>query len=456
VATRSTWVKRWCKRLAWTAGIVVLLGGLAVAFWWRGALYNHWVRFPREEAAWQALRAQRQPVPELPPWTEYRGILHSHSHLSHDCEVPFEEILRRLQSARLDFIGLSDHCADGRADFSTQWRGLHDGILFVPGFEMKEGLMPFGVAGGVVLSNSTDTATLGRQVTDHGGVLFYAHPEEPRDWARPELTGMEIYNVHTDFKRREGGMGRLLPDLLLNLSRYPDHLYWQGFRRPTEFLQRWDELNRTRPVTGIAGNDCHQNVGLRGFFTESGTIQVEDTSPDTLHEFRLNRFTRTLARLAFGPLEPGRKLFHVQLDPYLRSARFVNTHVLMRELNEAALLDALRAGRVFIGFDLLADSATFQWFASNSTGRVVMGETLAASPDTRLQARSPLPCRFTLVKDGTILGRAEGRSAEWTASGPGNYRVEAKLKVLDEWVPWVYANPIHLQPAAADCTAPQF
>jgi hypothetical protein len=81
-------------------------------------------------------------------WKEYRGILHSHSKLSHDCEVPFPEILRVLKSTRLDFICLSDHCVDGLANFDSQWRGFHDGKLFVPGFEMKDGIMPFGVAAG--------------------------------------------------------------------------------------------------------------------------------------------------------------------------------------------------------------------------------------------------------------------------------------------------------------------
>jgi len=68
-------------------------------------------------------------------------------------------------------------------------------------------------------------------------------------------------------------------------------------------------------VTGIAANDCHQNVGLRGCYTATGVIRVEDTSPKTLKEIQLNRFTRPVARLAFGRLEPDRKLFHVQLDP---------------------------------------------------------------------------------------------------------------------------------------------
>ena len=217
------------------------------------------------------------------------------------------------------------------------------------------------------------------------------------------------------------------------------------FVRPVEFLRRWDELNRTRHITGIAANDCHQNVGVRGIYTAADTIRIEDTSPKTLKEFKLNWFTRPLARLFFGPLTPNRKLFHVQLDPYERSARFVNTHVLARALAEPAILDGLRAGRVFVGFDMIADSSGFQWFAADGTNQAVMGEAVAFTPATRLGAKSPLPCRFTIVKNGSAVHQQEGRALDWTPSGPGKYRVEAELKVLDEWVPWVYANPIELR-----------
>jgi len=438
---KRTWL-RWVARFI--AGLAVLVV-VVVLFWLRGALYHRFVSFPREDAAWLAIRAQRQPVTNNAGWNEYRGILHSHSHFSHDSEVPFEDILKALNIAKLDFICLSDHAVEGRADFAIQWRGIHDGKLFIPGFEMKDGIMPFGVASGVVLSNQTDAAILAQQIITNGGVLFYAHPEEPREWNRPELTGMEIYNLHVDFKRRRGGLGGLLPDLLLNLRRYPDHIYRLAFNRPTEFLQRWDDLNRTRHITGIAANDCHQNVGVRGFYTANGGIRVEDTSPQTLKEFKLNWFTRPIARLLFGPLLPDRKLFHVQLDPYERSARFVNTHVLARELSEPAILDALRAGRVFVGFDMIADSSSFRWYVSDQSGSAAMGETFAFSNATRLHARSPLPCRFTIVKDGSVVHQQEGREMDWTPSGPGKYRVEAEVKVRDEWVPWVYANPIQLQ-----------
>jgi len=437
--------RTWLRRALRITGAAIILFVAVVLFWLRGALYDRFFLFPREQAAWQALRAQRQPVPGIAGLNDYRGILHSHSKYSHDCEVPFEEILRVLKTTGIDFICLSDHPIQGRADFNLQWRGMHDGKLFVPGFEMKDGIMPFGVAPEVVLSNQTDSATLAKQISENGGLMFYAHPEEPRAWDCPELVGMEIYNIHTDFKRSNARLRAMVPDLLVNQARYPEQVFRTIFVPPVEFLHRWDELNRTRHITGIAGNDCHQNVGIRGIYTTNDTIRVEDTSPKVLKEFKLTWFTRPLARLCFGPLIPNRRLFHIQLDPYERSARFVNTHVLARSLSEPTILDGLRAGRVFIGFDMIASSSGFQWFADDGTNRTVMGESAAFSPATRLGAKSPLPCRFTIIQNGGAVYRAEGRAVDWTPPGPGKYRVEADLKILDQWVPWVYANPVELR-----------
>lgn len=434
--------RRWFIRIT---GVIIALLFCAVLFWLRGGLYNRFIRFPREEAAWRAIGAQRQPVRTHTGLTEYRGILHAHSKYSHDSEVPLEEILRVLQATRIDFVGLSDHPIQGRADFDLQWRGLHEGKLFIPGFEMKDGIMPFGCAAGVVLSNQTDSATLAREIQENGGLLFYAHAEEPRDWARPELVGMEIYNIHTDIKQHRNRVVGMLPDLLLSHSKYPEHVFRTLFHRPTDLLQHWDELNRKRHITGIAGNDAHQNVGLRAFYSGSDTIRLEDTSAKLLKQFKLNWVTRVIAKLCFGPLQPNRKLFQLQLDPYERSARFVNTHVLAEYLSLPSVLDALKAGRVFVGFDMIADSSGFSWMASAGTNQIIMGETGGFSGDVRLRAASPLPCRLTILKDGAVCARQEGRSLDFTPPGPGKYRVEAELRILGDWVPWVYANPIELK-----------
>ncbi|HEY5915356.1 MAG TPA: hypothetical protein VJA21_32640 [Verrucomicrobiae bacterium] len=433
------------RRILVGAAIVAALAEVGVLVWLRQGLYHRFVLFPRQEKAWAALREQRQPITNEIGWKEFRGILHSHSKYSHDCEVPFEEILAVLKKAEVDFICLSDHCVNGRADFSLQWRGLREGELFIPGFEMKEGMMPFGVAPGIVLSNATDSAMLARQVVEHGGVLFYAHPEEARAWDRPELAGMEIYNIHADFKSHGGKLSSLLPDLLLNQRRFPDQVFRTLFHRPEPFVRRWDELNQGRHITGIAGNDCHQNTGLRAFYTTNGTVRIEDTSPRTLKEITLNWLTRPLARICFGPLQPNRRLFHVQLDPYERMARFVNTHVWAQDLTEPQILDALRAGRVFVGFDMLADSTGFQWVAAGSGAMTVMGEATDYKAGLELVARSPVPCRFSLSRNATLVFRREGRTIRWAAPGPGKYRVEAELQVAGRWEPWVYANPIELR-----------
>ena len=109
------------SRLGFALGVVLV--AVVLLFWLRGALYNRFVALPARGSGVAGAPRPAPAVPNQPGWNEYRGILHSHSELSHDSEVPFEEILRALKTAKLDFICLSDHPMQGRADFSLQWRG---------------------------------------------------------------------------------------------------------------------------------------------------------------------------------------------------------------------------------------------------------------------------------------------------------------------------------------------
>jgi hypothetical protein len=342
---------------------------------------------------------------------------------------------------------MTDHYVDGKADYSLQWKGLHDGKLFIRGFEMNNGFMPWGLPDTEVFSSNDDPHEIAREVAKVGGVLFYAHSEEERIWDLPELTGIEIYNIHTNLiqMQQQHKLLGMLPVLLLNNSAYPDECFRCLFTRQTDILQHWDELNGPRKIVGIAANDTHQNTGIRGYYTDHGTFLVKKTDKDILKEFPLNSFSRTLLRLCFGPLEPGKQLFRWELDPYIRSVRFVSTHVLAKELTEPGILDALRQGRVFIGFDMIADSKGFKYFAESQGNKAVMGETIAFAPDLRLRAGSPEPCRFTVVKNGHVVHQVEGVELDWKPDGPGKYRIEAELSILDQWTPWVYTNPIAIE-----------
>lgn len=428
---------RWTLRVVAAVFVLALLGFL-ISF--RGALYNRFVRFPAEARVWASFAANRVEIAPPAGWQEYRGVLHSHSHFSHDSEVTFPEILAAAKEADIDFIFLSDHCVDGKADFSIQWRGLHEGVLFAPGFEMAHGFMPFGLPSDVVLDCRMDPEALAEAIDAAGGLLFFAHSEEERMWDLPQLIGMEIYNIHTDFKGE--GFGELMPDLLLSLSAYPDHVLRLVFDRQDAILAHWDELNRERRIVGIAASDAHQNNGFRGYYTERDSLLLRMTSPDDVGEYDLNFLTRALLRWAFGPLEPGRQLFRIDLDPYARSLRFVNTHILARDLAEQSLLESLEQGRAFIAFDMLADARGFSVVVRTAAAEGTLGDTVQLDAETALIGRAPNECRFTVLRDGVVAGQFTGREFRMPLTQPGDYRVEAELNVRNRWDPWVYTNGI--------------
>ncbi len=433
-------VLRWTLRAALA---IVLLLVVAVIFLLRVGLYHRFVSFPRQEKAWAAIRELREDVTLENPWQDYRGVCHSHSELSHDCDVPFTEILEVLKETDRDFICMSDHCHEGRADYGAQWKGLRDGKLFVRGYEMSGGFMPWGLPDDTVLDCGETPEKLAKQIEAAGGLLFIAHSEEPREWQLPQIAGMEIYNIHTDFKDED--LAGLFADILLNIKRYPDQTMRLLFDRQDKILAHWDELSRGRQMVSIAANDCHQNNGVVATYTQDATLLLRTTSPDTIGEFELNFLTRLPLRILFGPLEAGRTLFHIQPDPYDAMVRHVSTHILAAELSEVALLDALRAGRVFIAFDSIADATGFTWQAESGAQTAVMGEEIPLAPGLLLRAASPLPCRFTVMADGQRVHEETGRSLDYKPDGRGKYRVEAELNIHGEWVPWVYTNPIEVR-----------
>ncbi len=65
---------------------------------------------------------------------DYRAILHAHAEDSAHTGGTRMEMLRDAKKARVKVILLSDHFRPPR-DFMDSWRGLRDGVLFIPGSE---------------------------------------------------------------------------------------------------------------------------------------------------------------------------------------------------------------------------------------------------------------------------------------------------------------------------------
>ncbi len=444
-------IRRWLRRLGCATLLLILVVCALVLGALTPALYQRLVAFPAAEADWQALREARQPTELDTGYQDFKGVCHTHSLLSHDSEMPFEQILEAAHTADLSFVMLTDHCSGGKGDFSKQWSGMYEGVRFIRGFELSSGYLVWGLPEGSVLPCHLQPELLTRRVEELGGLLFFAHTEQPRPWGLPGVHGMEIYNIHTDLIDSYGDLPWLGPQILLTIGPWPDHAFRLLYDKQTAIVARWDAINQERPFVGIAANDAHQNVGIVLSYTEDERLRVRELAPgDEPEDIELSLLTRGLLRLFFGPLEPGRELWRLNLDPYPQSLRFVNTHLLATENTEAALLEALRAGRSYAAFNMIADAQGFAVVADNGAARATIGETLPWQAGTVLEIASPHVARLRILRDGEPMHEAEGHATRWSVSAPGRYRVEAAVYVGGEWVPWVYTNPIRVAaPAAA-------
>jgi hypothetical protein len=148
-----------------------------------------------------------------------------------------------------------------------------------------------------------------------------------------------------------------------------------------------------------------------------------------------------------------------QIDPYAVIFQCLNTHILVplatKENRFLAtpspsekLVTALRAGRCFASFNLLADAAGFRYTAhAGEKGALVavMGDEATLGEGLLLIAQSPIPGAIVLLRDGVPIRRQVGRELRYPVDRTGVYRIEVSLWVMDRWRPWILANPIYVR-----------
>src|SRR5262249_11961289 len=84
----------------------------------------------------QRLRHRRVSLPLLPGLNDYRCILHAHAEDSTHTGGTLPEMLADARKARVSAILLTDHFRPPRDFIDGRWRGLKDGVLFIPGSEV--------------------------------------------------------------------------------------------------------------------------------------------------------------------------------------------------------------------------------------------------------------------------------------------------------------------------------
>ena len=265
----------------------------------------------RLSSAIQQLNSQRTPA-QPNGFKEYKGVVHVHSFLGGHSAGTFSEIISAAQANQLQFVIMTEHTEKEFDTAAMTLKGTHGGVLFINGNEVS--------------AENGD-----RLLVLPGDVSIVAYPQEFKNWDTARVNGVEVYNVFTNAKQANPLIAFF--DVLWSQRSYPDLIFALYFQRPDESLKKWDQALTRARLTATGGNDAHANIG----------VSLNDSS--------------------------GKKLLGIKLDPYEVSFRLVRLHVLIEEnkpLDETTLIEAVRAGHCFIGFDFLGDSSGFVFEAQSS------------------------------------------------------------------------------------------
>ena len=402
-----------------------------------------------EEA--ERLQQARRSLPSLPGMHDYKAIIHAHAEDSDHTGGTRPEMLADAKKAGVGVIMLTDHLRPPRDFMTESWRGMHDGVLFIPGSEAL-GFLVFP-ANPMMDRIKSARPQLIASVTESNGLIFLSHCEERLDHPMDGLTGMEIYNRHWDAKKDMAALIVLafklldpaqLAELKENLRLYPDELLAAQVTYPQDYIGKWDKETQKRRLTGIAANDCHHNQVFVVKMQDEDTILI-GTSVDKEDGMRkVTAASRPAIRELTKGHKPGDILVSVDFDPYYRSYRNVTTHILAPELTENAVRAALQQGHAFVSHDWMCDASGFT-FVLSAPATAIMGDEAKFADGQKVLAQFPVPCRIRLMQDGKAIADQEGDHLEYAVAGPGVYRVEGWLKLDGEDRPWIYSNPIYVR-----------
>lgn len=398
-------------------GRVFAIVGTAVLGWtaWAG------LSVPRRAAELEPSRFSMRPV--------VSGAYHVHS-LESDGTGSIAEIAAAAARAGLQFVIMTDH---GNGTRATRPPRYYNGVLCLEEVEVSTSEGHYAVLG---LPQSPyplggEARDVAEDVARMGGLGIAAHPDSAkrdlqwRAWDAP-FPALEWFNGDSQWRDEE--RWRLPPTLLRYLSR-PAETVASLFDRPDALLTRWDDLSQRRHVIGLAGHDAHQRLGLRG-----------GVEPDEERYFlKLPSYEQVFRAFAI----------RVELDNPLREHAATDA---------PALLDAIRAGRVYTAIDAVASPPSFAFEARVGESFARMGDHVPLAGPIALSARSNAPpgSSVALFRNGRLIDTRSGSALNWFGDQAGVYRVEIHVSGSPGQppIPWIVSNPIWVGVPEAAVEAP--
>jgi len=383
----------------------------------------------RLDADRKTLAAKVQPFES--PFPLHRGTFHFHSHFSHDSVGTLNEIVAAAKATNTKIIGFTEHPSRAVDVVAENVKGWHQDIYFLAGTE----------------SNNQLHWPAHQQEPE---LRFLCHPEDIPTFDLTLYQGMEIYNTHSDVI--DEPMSALLTAMLFNLSavqKHPEAAFCSFLDYPENFLARYDRLTRLTHLPGIAGNDSHQNQRLKLVAQPDGTVQAFDASEEQVWQDKGLKAGLVMAALGQTKLPSKEKtLADIQLDPYKISMRHVGTFLQLKdqqEINEHSVRQALRNGRVILGFELIAPLPSVGFWI-NHQGKPIgtVGDTIPWQDNLSLHVKLPLEAEIRIIRNGNPYRTTTASQLEINALSDGIYRLEAFQHLAGQRYPWVLSNPIYI------------
>jgi hypothetical protein len=394
----------------------------------------------------------RRPVQLKTGLTDFRAILHAHAEDSSHTGGTRPEMLEAANKAGVRIIMLTDHRRPERDFIVDSWRGIHEGVLFIPGAEADGFLLyPQSSMRGKTPQSQEEIISM---VKESGGNIFLSHVEEKLDWKTDNLDGLEIYNNHTDVKDEmefnlwlRGALSDItkIRQIEEGLALYPQEVFAAEQDYLASIIKKWDSDSTKHRLTGVAANDCHHNQVFTITAVDEKTIEVGYITSRPVKTRITSDQVAGIAEMLKGR-KPGEMIAKLDFDPYERSFRYVSTHILAKSLTERETRDALRSGHAYVSHDWLCDPDGFAFIAQIGGKTVsIMGDEVSMRPGLELKAETTAACTLKLFRNGEEVKRVEGRNIDLALKEAGVYRVEAWLEAGGEMRPWIYSNPIYVR-----------
>jgi hypothetical protein len=404
-------------------------------------LWHRIITYPRLEKQVIAFSKLRKEPPAITELNTYRGVMHLHSYWSHDSEGSLFDIVPAAKDNGIDFIFLTDHPRGNIDTLPRGYKGIYDGVLIEPGSE-KQGFDAWPLDT-VIIDWSLDKDTISKNIVGSGGIIFYAHTEEPHNWYNPWYQGMEIYNFHTDTKDEK--LAPQIANFLINGKKYRHWAYREMFDEQKSILALWDTLNTWRKIVGFSAVDAHENQNIRARYLNDGRIEWVGPNANVIDTTDVKFWHKWLIH------EPDSNgwIFKFMIDTYQTSFSYITNYVFSESGTLPDLVTHIKKGNLFTAFKSLGDARGFNYYClgNDDLPLCIMGDSTGIDKVKSLNAVSPFPGEFRLIHDGETVNISSGDNYQYSREGPlekGAWRIEVHIKPGGRYIPWLYSNPIYI------------